>query len=121
MGFDPQFAAVSPGFVLLWFALERLFDIGEFRRLDLGEGEYPYKTHLATSGVQVAEVYCFPWSFRNAAFVLMHSAVGETAKLLRTALEFLGLAQHLRKLLHYGGSRVTPPATIPGDTGTRSS
>jgi len=105
MGFDPLFAAESPGSVLLWFLLERLFASGEFRRLDLGEGSYPYKAHLATGSVEVAEVYCFRWNFHNTAFVLMHSAVAGASNLLRSALEALGVAQRLKKMIRYGIGR----------------
>jgi CelD/BcsL family acetyltransferase involved in cellulose biosynthesis len=85
MGFDPLFAAASPGTVLLWFMLERLFASGEFCQHDLGAGAYPYKAHLATGSVEAAEIYCFPWNFHNA--VLTHSAVAGAANLLRSALE----------------------------------
>jgi Acetyltransferase (GNAT) domain len=105
MGFDPAFAADSPGSILMWLMLERLFAGGEFRRLDLGEGEYPYKAHLATGSCEVAEIYCFRWNFRNAALVLMHSAVAGAASLLRSALEVLGVAQRLKKMIRYGIGR----------------
>jgi hypothetical protein len=105
MGFDPSFAADSPGSVLSWFMLEGLFASGEFRRLDLGEGAYPYKAHLATGSVEVAEIYCFPWSIRNAAFVLMHSVVAGASSLLRSAIEALGVLQRLKKMVRYGIGR----------------
>ena len=105
MGFDPLFAADSPGLVLLCLALQRLFAGDEFRRLDLGEGEYPYKAHLATGSVEVAEIYCFPWNLRNAAFVATHSAVAEAASLLRSTLQGLGIAEGLKKTIRYGIGR----------------
>jgi Acetyltransferase (GNAT) domain len=114
MGFDPAFAADSPGSILMWFVLERLFAAGEFRRLDLGEGAYPYKAHLATGSVEVAEIYCFPWNFRNAALVLMHSAIAGAANLLRSAIEVLGVAQHLKKMIRYGIGRAVR-SQVPGE------
>jgi hypothetical protein len=108
MGFDPAFAAESPGSVLLWFVLERLFAGGEFRRLDFGEGAYPYKAHLATGSVEVAEIYCFRSNFRNTAFVLTHSAVAGASNLLRSALEALGIARRLKKMIRYGIGRPVP-------------
>ena len=101
MGFDPSFAADSPGFVLFWFALQRLFASGDFHRLDLVTGAYPYKAHLATGSVEVAEIYCFPWNFRNAALVFMHSAVAGAANLLRSALEALGIARRLKYMIRH--------------------
>jgi hypothetical protein len=105
MGFDPAFAASSPGMVLMWLTLERLFASAEFHRLDLGEGKYPYKVQLATGSVEVAEIYCFPCDFGNAAFVFMHSAVAGTANLLKSAIEVLGVAQSLKKMIRSGIGR----------------
>jgi CelD/BcsL family acetyltransferase involved in cellulose biosynthesis len=105
MGFDPSFAADSPGLVLLCLALQRLFAGGEFRRLDLGEGEYPYKAHLATGSVEVAEVFCFPWNLGNASFVAAHSAVSGAASLLRSTLQGMGVAQGLKKMIRHGIGR----------------
>jgi CelD/BcsL family acetyltransferase involved in cellulose biosynthesis len=101
-GFDPLLAAHSPGFVILWFALQRLFTDGEFRRFDFGEGEYPHKEHMATGSVEVAELYCFPWGFRNGALVAMHSAVVGAAQLLAFTLEIFGLKQRLKRVIRRG-------------------
>jgi CelD/BcsL family acetyltransferase involved in cellulose biosynthesis len=100
-GFDPSLAAHSPGFVLLWFALQRLFADREFRRFDFGEGEYPHKEHMATDSVDVAEIYCFPWNFRNVALVVMHSAVVTAAHLLTSTLNILGIGQRLKKMIRH--------------------
>jgi CelD/BcsL family acetyltransferase involved in cellulose biosynthesis len=100
-GFDSAFAAHSPGFVICWFALQRLFADGEFRRFDFGEGEYPHKAHLATGSVEVAEIYCFPWNFRNVALVVTHSTVVGAANLLTSTLKILGIAQRLKKMIRH--------------------
>lgn len=105
MGFDPAFAADSPGLVLFCLVLESLFCGREFRRLDLGEGAYPYKAHLATGSVEVAEIYCFPWSWRNMTFVGLHTAVDIAGNSLRAALQCLGLAQTLKNLIRHGIDR----------------
>lgn len=74
----------------------RLFAGDRFGRLDFGPGEYSYKAHLATGGIEAAEIYCFPWSFRNAVLVGLHSAVSGTGALLRSTLEMLGVGQQLK-------------------------
>jgi hypothetical protein len=101
-GFDSSLAAHSPGFVLLWFALQRLFADGEFRRFDFGEGEYPHKEHMATHSVDVAEIYCFRWNFHNVALVVIHSGVVAAANLLTSTLKTLGIAQRLKKMIRHG-------------------
>jgi Acetyltransferase (GNAT) domain len=105
-GFDTSLAAHSPGFVLLWFALQRLFAGGEFRRFDFGEGEYPHKEHMATGSVDVAEIYCLPRKFRNVALVVMHSAVVTAANLLTSTLKTLGIAQTLKKIIRHKIPRI---------------
>jgi Acetyltransferase (GNAT) domain len=99
MGFDPSFAADRPGALLFWLVLQRLFAGGEFRRLDLGEGEYPFKEHLATGGVDVAEIYYFPWNFRNCGFVALHSTLAAATNLLNFTLEIFGIGQRLKKMI----------------------
>ena len=98
-GFDPAYAAHSPGMVLHHVILEQLFASGEFRQLDFGEGAYEYKASLATGSIEAAEIYWFPWSLRNAAFVVSHSAVAAIGGLLRAALEAFGIAQRVKKLV----------------------
>lgn len=105
MGFDPACGADSPGLVLLSMALRHLFDGGEFRRLDLGEGVYPYKEHLATGSIDVAEIFCFPRTVRNAALVGLHLGSGAASAVLRSALEALGLAHRLKKIIRHGAGR----------------
>ena len=102
MGFDPAFAAHSPGAVLLYLALQHLFAGKEFRRFDLGEGAYPYKEQMATGSIEVAEIYYFPTNFRNAVFVAMHSAVAGASSLLRSMLEAGGLLRGLKNMRHRG-------------------
>jgi CelD/BcsL family acetyltransferase involved in cellulose biosynthesis len=106
MGFDPSFAAYSPGLVLFWFVLQRLLAGHEFRFLDLGEGAYPYKAHLATGSIEVAEIYCFPWNPKNVVLVVAHSAVSAAAALLKCTLEILGVGRRLKKFIRGEASRV---------------
>jgi hypothetical protein len=105
IGFDPSFAAYSPGLVLFWFSLQRLFAGDEFRLFDLGGVASPYKAHLATGSLKIADIYCFPLNFHNLALVFMHSAVVAAANLFRSPLEILGIAQHLKTMIRHGNRR----------------
>jgi hypothetical protein len=101
VGFDQLFGSESPGSVLLWLVIEQLFTNTEFRRLDFGVGAMPYKAHFATGSIEAAEIYCFPWNFRNVALVFSHAALNEVATAVRSTLQALGVAQRLKKMIRY--------------------
>ena len=61
IGYDERFAQTSPGTVLLYLMLQRLFNEGEFRLLDFDSTEYyAYKEFFATRAVNCARVFWFP-------------------------------------------------------------
>ncbi len=61
IGYDEKFAQSSPGTVLLYLMLQRLFEEGEFRLLDFdGTEYYAYKEFFATRAISCARVFWFP-------------------------------------------------------------
>jgi hypothetical protein len=61
IGYDERFAQSSPGTVLLYLMLQRLFRGGEFRLLDFdGTEYYAYKEFFATRAINCARVFWFP-------------------------------------------------------------
>jgi hypothetical protein len=61
IGYDERFAQSSPGTVLLYLILQRLFTQREFRLLDFdGTEYYPYKEFFATRAVSCARLFWFP-------------------------------------------------------------
>jgi hypothetical protein len=61
IGYDERFAQSSPGTVLLYLMLQRLFAEGEFRLLDFdGTEYYAYKEFFATRAISCARVFWFP-------------------------------------------------------------
>jgi len=59
VGYRPEFAAASPGTVLLWHIIRRFFDEPVFQYLDFGEGAAFYKGFFATTSFPCARVYFF--------------------------------------------------------------
>lgn len=117
-GFDSSVAAYAPGTVLYYFMIARLMSADRFRRLDFGPGEYSYKAHLATGSIDVAEIYYFPYTLRNAALVVLHTGVSGAGDLLRSTLEFLGVAQRLKTMVRHGifkSRKAHLPTTIAED------
>jgi len=61
IGYDERFAQSSPGTVLLYLMLQRLFEEGEFRLLDFdGTEYYSYKEFFATRAINCARLFWFP-------------------------------------------------------------
>ena len=61
IGYDGRFAQSSPGTVLLYLMLQRLFEEGEFRLLDFdGTEYYAYKKFFATRAISCARLFWFP-------------------------------------------------------------
>jgi CelD/BcsL family acetyltransferase involved in cellulose biosynthesis len=61
IGYDERFAHNSPGTVLLYLMLQRLFTEREFRLLDFdGTEYYAYKEFFATGSISCARLFWFP-------------------------------------------------------------
>jgi Acetyltransferase (GNAT) domain len=72
-GYDERFAKLSPGTVLLFLILERLFAVGEFRIFDFDGTEYfAFKEFFATRRLPCARVVWFRPTIRNIAIVAAH-------------------------------------------------
>lgn len=99
VGYDPVFRDVSPGTVLQYLALERLFGEGCFRVFDFTEGEGQHKELFARSHVLSADVYYFRRSLRNQAIVSAHDALRRTSRGLVSALDGLGLKGRIKRVL----------------------
>ncbi|MBZ5601911.1 MAG: GNAT family N-acetyltransferase [Acidobacteriia bacterium] len=90
--YDPAHAKASPGMVLLWLALQSLFEEQRFDYLDFLWGQYPYKKVFATATINVAAVFCFRNTLRNKLLALSHySLILATRAMIRVTQGF-GLA-----------------------------
>jgi SAM-dependent methyltransferase len=76
-GYDPKFAHFSPGTVLLFLMLERLFGERKFRLFDFGGQEWGYKALFATGFVDYVRVIWFPITTKNLVMVTAHYLVGQ--------------------------------------------
>lgn len=72
-GYDENFAQQSPGTVLLYLVLERLFNEGKFRLFDFDGTEYfAFKEFFATRVIRCARVIWFRRTLRNFCLVFLH-------------------------------------------------
>jgi CelD/BcsL family acetyltransferase involved in cellulose biosynthesis len=80
VGYDPSFAKVSPGTVLLVLIIERLFAERRFRLFDFGGMASDYKAFFATGGVDYVKVFWFPINLKYLMLVLTHYLVLQTSR-----------------------------------------
>jgi CelD/BcsL family acetyltransferase involved in cellulose biosynthesis len=108
LGYDPEFEHLSPGTVLQYLALERLFEEGETKLFDFLEGETPQKQLFATGNTLCADLYFFRLTPRNACLVLLHNATDSVSTAVVRALDFLGIKRRLKKLIRRGYKKAGP-------------
>jgi CelD/BcsL family acetyltransferase involved in cellulose biosynthesis len=89
IGYDPDLKDHSPGTVLLYLILERLFESKEFRYLDFGATNYFYKSFFATDHQLCARTLHFRWRPSNLIAVVMHLGVTVLSKIGFSALAML--------------------------------
>ncbi len=73
LGYDERFTQYSPGTVLLYLLLGRLFEEAELRLLDFDGMEHiPYKEFFSTRVLRCGRVIWFPLTIENIALVVGH-------------------------------------------------
>jgi len=98
-GYDPEFRRLSPGVVLLYCVLERLFAERDFRIFDFGRGEAAYKATFATGSTFCADIYYFRRTGANLFLVCAHRAVRAVWSAIAKMLEFFGIKRRLRNFV----------------------
>jgi CelD/BcsL family acetyltransferase involved in cellulose biosynthesis len=99
VGYDQKYAKWSPGTVLLYLLLERLFAEHRHERLDLGEGTQGYKSFFSTHCIRCVRVVCFRRTLRNFAIVGAHYALTKASIALGQVMGNLGLKRKIKRLL----------------------
>lgn len=99
VAYDQRYAKWSPGSVLLYLLLERLFAERRFQRLDLGEGTLGYKSFFATDSTRCARVMYFRRSLHNIALVSAHYGISSASVAAGRVLRAVGMKQKLKRLM----------------------
>ena len=99
LGYDPDYAALSPGTVLLYLALEQIFAERKFRYFNFTHGENQAKQLFGRSSFLQADLFFFRWSPRNVLAVCGHVAMDWSSSKTGAMLQAIGLKQLLRKFL----------------------
>jgi len=101
VGYDPAFAALSPGTVLQYLALEDLFAEGRFRLFDFTEGEGEHKAFWARDHAPCADIYYLRPSLRNRALLGSHAGLHVASRAAVRLLDRYGVKARLKRLLRH--------------------
>lgn len=91
LGYDPEFAALSPGTVLHIEAMRRLFAEQRFRLFDFTEGDGAHKAQFGRGSVECADLIVLRRSLRNRAALLVIRTLDIVAEGGKAVLERTGL------------------------------
>lgn len=90
LGYDPAFAGFSPGAVLQFEAMRRLFAEGKFRLFDFTEGDGQHKRQFATNHVECADLLLVRPSLANIVAFSAYDMFDRTASVAKRTLLALG-------------------------------
>jgi CelD/BcsL family acetyltransferase involved in cellulose biosynthesis len=98
-GYDPELRALSPGSVIHYLAIEKLFGESALRMLDFTEGEGTHKQFYATGSRQCADIYFLKPSLRVGLLLRLHAGMDFLSRTIVGALDRLGLKAKIKKLI----------------------
>lgn len=99
LGYDPDFAQLSPGTVLQLEALERLFAEERFRYFDFTEGEGAHKALFATGSVQACSFYLLRPSLANRLLLGALDGFNRSVAAAKRIAESKGAMASVRRLV----------------------
>jgi CelD/BcsL family acetyltransferase involved in cellulose biosynthesis len=97
IGYDPQFADLSAGIVLIYGAMASAIDEGRFALIDFGSGEAQYKRSFATGSLRCATVFLFRPTIRNLVIVVAHRACIAASDGCVLLLSRLGIKHRIKR------------------------
>jgi CelD/BcsL family acetyltransferase involved in cellulose biosynthesis len=104
LGHDPEYNEISPGTVLLYLALESLFQERRFRLLNFGQGGMQQKQQFSTGELYCADIYFLRRNLRNALLVSSHVLTDAVSRGAGGVLAKLRVKRTFKRLLRYGAS-----------------
>jgi len=97
VGYDPEFRNLSPGTVLQYLVLEKLFCEAGPQMFDFTEGEGEHKRFYATGSVRCADVYYFRATAKNLLFIGLHYVVNVLSRNIVRILESIRLKNRVKR------------------------
>lgn len=99
LGYDPAFAALSPGTVLHVEAMRALFAEGRFRAFDFTEGDGAHKAQFGRASVDCADILVLRPTLRNRAALATMRGVDRLAGAGKDLLDRWGLRAKAKALI----------------------
>jgi CelD/BcsL family acetyltransferase involved in cellulose biosynthesis len=99
LGYDPDFAELSPGTVLHVEAMRALYEEGRFRAFDFTEGDGAHKAQFGRASVACADVLLLRPTLRNRAALAAMRGVDGLAARGKGALDRMGLRAKAKALI----------------------
>ncbi len=99
LGYDPDFAQLSPGTVLHVEAMRALYDERRFRAFDFTEGDGAHKAQFGRAAVACADVLVLRPTLRNRAMLAMMQGIDGAALRGRALLDRFGLRARVKALI----------------------
>ncbi len=106
VGFDPQYAQLSVGAVLMFLLIQDLFTRDNVSIFDFTEGEGQQKSSLSTHKSRCAKTYLLRASLTNRARIHLHIALDYVSNWMVSFLDRFGLKTRIRRWLRKHDSRM---------------
>jgi len=98
LGYDPDFAHLSPGSVLQWLAIQSIFNERKFRIYDFEEGEGQHKQLFATSRTECANLLVFTPTPKSILFILLDVLLLKSTEAVLAVIRKLNARALVRRL-----------------------
>lgn len=99
LGYLQEHAALSPGTVLQWRVVERLFEEGGYRMFDFTAGEGAHKAMFGKDSRLCADVWLLRPTMGNRMRIFSFLAVTSTSNSVSTLLDRLQMKSRLKRLM----------------------
>ena len=97
VGYDTDYQRHSPGTILQFLALQKLFSEKQFRMFDFTEGEGQHKEFFSTDVQPCADIYYFKFGLKNILIVLVHAFFDRSSRLIVKILDVFKLKSRIKK------------------------
>lgn len=99
LGHDPAYHELSPGTVLQYHVLERLFAERAFKIFDFTEGEGQHKSMFATHKIDCVDLFYFRKNTRSVSIISGHYACAELTRNASVMLDRFELRDRARRYM----------------------
>ncbi len=102
VGHDPEYQHWSPGTILQYFLLQRLFVSKSSKIFDFTEGEGAHKAFFSTHSQYCTDIYYFRRTINNLLKVLLHAGSDSLSRGIVAFLDKLGVKAIVKKMFRSG-------------------